>query len=253
MWKILTRQIREQIYYSLISRGIFSNEQKGYHKRTRGTGELLYIDQHIPNESKTRRKILAFAWIDNKKAFDMVLTSWILHCLKMYKIPDQIVQFIEKTMLTWSVELTTEGQSLAEVKIQRGIFQGDTLLPLLFVIPMPLNHILRKCTAAYKLIKMHEKINHLRYMDDIKLFAKSERGLKTSLQTVRIYSQDIGTEIGIEKYAMWVMKSDKRQITEGVKLTNQVVIRTLGEKETYKFLGILEADTIKQQDMKQKI
>ena len=141
VWKILTAPIRKKIYYSLIIHGIFPDEQKVCRKRTRGT-ELLYIDQHILNESKTRRKNLAMAWIDIKKAYDMDPQSWIQHCLKMYKIPDQVVQFIEKTMQTWRVELTTEGQSLAEEKIQRGIFQGDTLSPLLFVIAMmPLNHM----------------------------------------------------------------------------------------------------------------
>ena len=33
------------------------------------------------------------AWIDYKKAYDMIPQSWILHCLKMNKIPDQIAQF----------------------------------------------------------------------------------------------------------------------------------------------------------------
>ena len=47
MWKILTAHIREKIYYPLISRGTFPKEQKGCRKRTRGTGELLYIDKHI--------------------------------------------------------------------------------------------------------------------------------------------------------------------------------------------------------------
>ena len=76
----------------------------------------------------------------------------------MYKIPDQVIQFIEKTMQTCRVELTAGGKSLAEVKIQRGIYQGDALLPLLFVTAMmPLNHILRKCTAGYKLSKSQEK------------------------------------------------------------------------------------------------
>ena len=62
----------------------------------------------------------------------MVPQSWILHCLKMYKISDQIVQFIQKIMQTWGVELTA-GQSLAEVKIKRDIFQGNTQSPLLFI------------------------------------------------------------------------------------------------------------------------
>ncbi len=52
---------------------------------------------------------------------------------------------------------------------------------------------------------------------------------------------------------MQVVKSDKRHVLERVELPNQVVIRTLGEKETYKYLGILEADTIKQVEMNEKI
>ena len=38
-------------------------------------------------------------------------------------------------------------------------------------------------------------------------------------------------------------------MTEGFELPSQEVIRTLGEKETYKYLGILEANTIKQAEM----
>ena len=109
MWKILTAQIRKEIYYSLISRRLFPDEQKGCHKGSRGTAELLYIDQRILNESKNRRKNLAMAWIDYKKAYDMVPQSWIINCLKMYKILYEVLNFIEKTMKTWRVELTAEG------------------------------------------------------------------------------------------------------------------------------------------------
>ena len=72
MWKILTAQIREEIYNSLTSRGFFPDEQKGCCKGSRGSAELLYIDQHILNGSKTKRKNIAMAWIDYKKAYDMV-------------------------------------------------------------------------------------------------------------------------------------------------------------------------------------
>ena len=157
------------------------------------------------------------AWINYKKAYDMLPQSWILHCLKMYKISHQVKNFIEQTMKTWRVELTAGGRSIAETKIQRDIFQGDKLSPLLFIIAMmPLNHKLRKCTAGYKLSRSQEKTNHLMYMDDIKLFAKNERELETLIHAVRIYSQDIGMEFGIEKCAMLVMKSGKRRMTDGI-------------------------------------
>ena len=91
------------------------------------------------------------------------------------------------------------------------------------------------------------------YMDDIKLFAKNEKEPETLIHAVRIYTQDIEMEFGIEKCALLVMKSGKRHQTDGIELPNQNKIRTLAEKENYKYLGILEVDTIKQVEMKYKI
>ena len=91
------------------------------------------------------------------------------------------------------------------------------------------------------------------YLHDIKLFAKNEKELETLIHADRIYSQDKGMEFGIEKCTMFVMKSGNRHMTEGMKLPNHNKIRTLGENETYKYLGILEADTIKHVQMKDKI
>ena len=154
-------------------------------------------------------------------------------------------------MKTWTVELTAGGRSFAEAKIQSGIFQGDALSPLLFIIiKMPLNHIHRKCTTEYKLSRSQEKINHLMFINDIKLSAKNEKELETLIHAVRIHSQDIGIGFSIEKYALLVMKSSKRHLTDGMELPNQDKIRTVGENETNKYLGILEADTRKQVEMK---
>ena len=83
------------------------------------------------------------------------------------------------------------------------------------------------------------------YMDDIKLFAKkNEKEQETLINTVGIYSQDIRMEFGIEKCAMLVMRSSKPNLMDGTELPNQDKIRRLG--------GILEADTIKQVEMKWK-
>ena len=90
------------------------------------------------------------------------------------------------------------------------------------------------------------------YMNDIKLFAKNKNKKELETQN-RIYSEYIGVEFGREKCAILIMKSRKRLMTEGIEQLNQEKIRTLGEKKTYKSLGILEADTFKQAEMKEKI
>ena len=51
---------------------------------------------------------------------------------------------------------------------------------------------------------------------------------------------------------MLVMESGKRQLTDGMELPNNDKIKTLAETETYKYLGILEADSIKQAEMKEE-
>ena len=102
--------------------------------------------------------------------------------------------------------------------------------------------ILSKGKAAYQLSESKEKINHLLFMDDLKLYSQSEKGLDSLVQTVCVFSEDIGMEFGIEKCAMLVMDKGKIVKSVGVELTHGKVMKSLQEGESYKYLGILEAD-----------
>ena len=53
------------------------------------------------------------------------------------------------------------------------------------------------------------------------------------------------------KCAMFIMKGGK--ITKEIELQSQERIRAIEEKENYKYLEILEVDTIKQADMKGRV
>ena len=59
-------------------------------------------------------------------------------------------------------------------------------------------------------------------------------------------------EFRIEKYVMFIMRRGKGQVMRRIELPNQEK-KSEGEKENYKYLGILEADVIKQAEMKEKI
>ena len=62
----------------------------------------------------------------------------------MYQISNEVINFMEKTMKTWRVELIAGRKKFAETKIQRGIFQGDVPSPLQFIIViMPFKHTLK--------------------------------------------------------------------------------------------------------------
>ena len=77
------------------------------------------------------------------------------------------------------------------------------------------------------------------YMNDIKIFAKNEKELGILIQTIIIYNHNIRKEFGREKYVRLIMNNGKREKMEEIELPNQENIRTLEEKENYKYLGIL--------------
>ena len=170
----------------------------------------------------------------------------------MYKIFDEVIKFISEATKNLKVGLKVGGRTLSEVKIQRGIFQGDALSPFLFVIAMmPLNYILRKFNGGYKFTELQEKFNYLIYMDDIKLFAKKEKELESLVQTIRISSQSIGIKFVIEKCTMFIMKSGKRQITEGIEVPRKR--QNVWDRKNYKYLGIFKQTSSNKQKWKKKI
>ena len=49
--------------------------------------------------------------------------------------------------------------------------------------------------------------------------------------TVRIFSENIGMQFGIDKYTMFLMKNGKIVKTDGIQLPNEKVIKSLDKGE----------------------
>ena len=135
--------ITDLIYAHLDSEKLLPEEQKGCRKGSRGTNDLLYIDRVVIKEVKSRNKNLAVAWTDFKKAYDMVPHSWIIECLDLFGVAENIKSLFVNSMKKWKVMLCSGNSELGEIK--RGIFQGDSLFLLVFVLALiPLSLSLKK-------------------------------------------------------------------------------------------------------------
>ena len=252
-FKLMTSIIAEEVQNHLESNGLMPEEQKGNRRNSRGTKDQLLIDKMLLQNSKKRKTNLNMAWIDYKKAFDSVPHSWIAKSLEMLGVTNNIIRFLKAAMTKWNTILTVNGQMLGQVNIRRGIFQGDSLSPLLFVMSMiPLTILLRRTRLGYQTSKKSVKISHLLYMDDLKLYAKTSAELESLLNTVRIFSNDISMEFGLEKCATLTMNRGKLSQTDGIELPQVGTMKGLGLEDSYKYLGILEADDIKHAQIKKK-
>ncbi|XP_067942988.1 uncharacterized protein [Watersipora subatra] len=117
---------------------------------------------------------------------------------------------------------------------------------------IPVTTVLRKVKPAYHL-KNKCAVNHLLYMDDLKLYGKYKNKIETLIHTVKIFSDDIGMVFGLDKRATITMIRGKLTGRGNIMLPNETEIHELEDNESYKYLGVMEADDIKQSEMKAKI
>ena len=170
MWKLLTGIIREKLCCHLGKNGLFVDKQKGCRKGSRGTKHQLLVDKAIlKNCRRTGLTNLSMTWLDYKKAYGMVPHSWMLKCLRMIRVAPNIMTLLSNTVANWQTVLSSARTELGKEGIKRGIFQGDSLSPLLFVvIPLiPSTLLLRNMKAGYRFLKDMIPVNYLLFMDDL--------------------------------------------------------------------------------------
>lgn len=256
-YKILTAALTNRIYDHLLRNKILPAEQKGCRRTSRGCKDQLLVSKMVVSMAKTQLKGLGIAWIDYKKAFDSLPHSWILRVMEIYQVCPIITRFVGAAMREWKTEmwLYYKGGCIrtGNIAIKRGIFQGDSLSPLLFCLALiPLTNMLNRQGIGFEVDK-NNKINHLFYMDDLKLFAKDEDQLKQGLTIVKAFSDDIKMEFGLEKCATCIFKRGKLVKTQNIQLDDQTVIRNIEMDETYKYLGVEERCGIENKCMKDRI
>ena len=115
-----------------------------------------------------------------------------------------------------------------------------------------MTHILRTANPEYEL-GTGEMINNQLFMDNLKMYSKRESVLDCFIQTVRIFREDNGIKIWIDKGDILMMKNMKIVKSDGIELPNEKVIKLLEERESCKYLGLLEADELMVNKIKDKV
>ena len=112
--------------------------------------------------------------VDFRKPYDIVPHSWMIKSLELVGAAKNIVNLLKETMEKWKTNLICSNTHLGAVKINCGIFQDESLSLLLFAVSLlPLTLVLRKMKQRYSIGKGKSKLNHLLFMDDLKLYGGS--------------------------------------------------------------------------------
>lgn len=254
IWKLISGIINDKIYDHLIRTKLFPEEQMGCKKNVLGTKDQLLLNKAIMEDAVTNQRNLAMVWIDYQKAYDSVPHQWLVKTLELLKVNGEIITFLNTAMQHYRTTLIYNQEDVGEVKIRRGIFQGDALSPLMFVMALfPLTHLLQSTKKGYRFSNTDKYISHLWYVDDLKLFAKNERDMKKMVSIVEAFSQDIGMSFGIDK-CKWVQIHRGKLIeAEEIQTRFGNIQNLFGSEKNYKYLGILEKQQISKVEMKELV
>ena len=112
-----------------------------------------------------------------------------------------------------------------------------------------LNEKMLEASAGYELKERNHKINHLLFMDYLKLYRKSRDQIDSLVRTVHLFSTDIRMEFGIKKCAVQIHKGGKAVKCYGIILPDGQVLKQMDE-DVYKYLGILTCNQVMDRERK---
>ena len=140
--------------------------------------------------------------------------------MNLAKVPGIIINVIKNLTKTWytilSLSSETETLTTEPIKFLKGIFQGDSLSVMLFVLCLnPLSFLLNKC-KGYSFGRAR-KLQHTHnfFVDDLKLYSQDLNSTKKQLDIITTFSRDINMQFGEDKCAY--LQIEKGKVMQNLK------------------------------------
>ena len=225
IYKLVSKTVTKLVSEMCELNDVISPNQLGTKNKCQGAKQQALTNKTL---NKYNDNQLKTSWIDIKKAFDSVNHEYLIGCIERLALPGNIISFIKRMLVKQTTTLYLNGKPIGEAKLEKGVIQGDSLSPLLFVIAMePLSRMLNEHCDKVAMNEQGQTINHLIFIDDIKLLANDNETLVELCEMTDNCLSQMSLTINQQKSA-----------------SNIDDPRTFGEKlddvQGYKYLGILE-------------
>lgn len=209
--KLYTRLIAQVLSSYAERHSIFSHMQEGF-RPNRGTRDLLQYLTMVLEDAKHSRSNLFMAKLDWANAFGSLEHSRLYVIMRKLGFPADAVAAVKSVYDGAHTSIATPHGPTKAINIRRGVIQGDTLSPLLFIIALePLLRWLDAGDRGYALncVRQHAgrgqvPPHHIRapgggYADDVLLLTGDAESMAVQLDKVSRYSEWSGMRLNAEK------------------------------------------------------
>lgn len=215
-------------------------EQAGF-RAGYSTLDHIHTVRQIIEKNKEFKVPFYCCFIDYKKAFDSIEHENIWRCLKDQGLEQKYIRIIKNVYANSTANIKLEREE-KEIKINRGVRQGDPLSPKLFTAV--LEDIFRKLDwENYGLNINGEKLSHLRFADDIILFAESKAHLQNMLLDLDKRSRIVDLTMNASKTKALTNASEDPIIINGVSIEYVKEYTYLGQQIAMTDIMSKEIDT----------
>jgi hypothetical protein len=247
IYKFFTSTITAQLANYGEKYQILQNSQEGF-RQERCTSRQLQTLITALEDSRLIQQDIYLLYIDFKNAFGSIDHARLLAIMADLGYPQDAINLVGNIYSnSFIIFFGSDFGKTKLVHIQRGIIQGDTLSPYLFIISLePLLKWLERGNLGYKLKTSQYILNSAAYADDLAIITNNIKHKQPQINKIDKFCQWVGMELGIPKCAITECSNNKPMPattfkahiqSHNIKYRNQS-IPVLHQNEPYIYFGM---------------
>ncbi|KAJ0175113.1 hypothetical protein K1T71_009254 [Dendrolimus kikuchii] len=172
-------------------------EQAGFRKGY-STVDHIHTVRQIIQKTEEYNQPLCMAFVDYEKAFDSIETWAVLESLQRCRIDWRYIEVLRCLYDAATMTVQIQDRRAKPIPLHRGVRQGDVISPKLFTNAM--EDVFKTLDWAGRGININgERISHLRFADDIVVFAETLEELAEMLGSLNESSRRVGLGMNLDK------------------------------------------------------
>ncbi|MBD0342806.1 MAG: reverse transcriptase family protein, partial [Microcoleus sp. Co-bin12] len=229
--KISEKIIATRLSYMEQISDLLDFDQMGDRKNHSAIDAVLNLIHDIELSLKSKN-VTSCLFMNIKGAFDYVAINQLLNIMNQLKLPNQIVNWVEKFMTNRSIELKFDGKKSSNRQIRTGIPQGSPISPILFLIYI---------RFLFPKLRIDGLINSSSFCDDIQISTSSKsiatncRILTNAAQVAFQWAGENTVKFDDDKSELIHFESKRSKSTHTITLPNGTILKP---QKMIKWLGI---------------
>ena len=222
--------------YVLNNQLINQKFQKAFLQGISGCVEHNAVIHEIIRHAKSNSRTVHFTWFDLEDAFGSVEHDLIFHTLSRLDFPPQIQSYVKNLYSSLSGRAVSKDWTSNEFMFRRGIFQGDPLSPLIFILCFdPIIQFLNE-NAQFGYNLEGVQFTTAPFADDFCLITHHKRTHQRLINSLSDHTKTMGLKIKPAKCRS--LSLSRGSSVANVFTVEKEEIPTL-DNEAHKFLGSL--------------